>query len=180
MMALEKKLAETDLSRYKKSARERFAEQICLYRNFKTKEAMKRIDCWKEIHSEATAKWYFDESNRYLTKGITLLNKTFVELLDKYKNNECLVPDRPEFARLKDRAGRGRKKIDVPVKIITNPIKADVCEKFSYGIRFNGCCMITFANEHEQSMFLKGMEMASIIKEYKKIHVRSDAITEVE
>ena len=65
MMMLEQKLAQTDLSKYKKSPKERFAEQICLYRKFKTKEAMKRIDCWKEIHSEATAKWYFDESMQY-------------------------------------------------------------------------------------------------------------------
>lgn len=180
MMMLEQKLAQTDLSKYKKSPRERFAEQICLYRNFKTKEAIKRIECWKEILSETTAKWYFDESNRYLTKGISLLNQSFKELLDKYKNNECLVPERPEFARLRDRAGRGRRKIDVPVKRITNPIKADVCEKFSYGIRFNGCCMMSFENEKLQEMFLKGLEMAKIIKDFKKIHIKADAISEVE
>lgn len=180
MMMLEQKLAQTDLSKYKKSPKERFAEQICLYRKFKTKEAMKRIDCWKEIHSEATAKWYFDESMRYLTSGITLLNPTFVSLLDKYKDNACKVPEKPEFERTKGRGGRGRKKIDVPVKRITNPIKADVCEKFNYGIRFNGCCMMSFENELLQEMFLKGLEMAKIIKDYKKIHIKADAISEVE
>ena len=38
MMMLEKKLAQTDLSKYQKSPKERFAEQICLYRKFKTKD----------------------------------------------------------------------------------------------------------------------------------------------
>lgn len=180
MMMLEQKLAQTDLSKYKKSPKERFAEQICLYRNFKTKEAIKRIDCWKEIHSETTAKWYFDESNRYLTNGVTLLNQSFINLLDKYKGNTCLVPEKPEFERRKNRVCRGRKKIDIPVKRIINPVKTDVCEKFYYGIRFNGCCMISFENEKLQEMFLKGLEMAKVIKDYKKIHIKSDAISEVE
>lgn len=180
MMMLEQKLAKTDLNKYQKSPRERFAAQICLYRNFKTKEAIKRIDCWQDLYSEATAKWYFDESMRYLTNGITLLNQSFVNLLDKYKNNECIVPEKPELERAKNRGGRGRKKIDVPVRRITNPIKAEVVETFNYGIRFNGCCMMSFENEKLQEMFLKGLEMAKIIKDYTKIHIKSDAISEVE
>ena len=58
-------------------------------------------------------------------------------------------------------------------------MKLPMTEKFVYGIKFNGCCMITFENEREQEMFLKGLEMSSIIKDYKKVHIKQDAITEV-
>lgn len=179
MMALEKKLAETDLSKYENYTKDKFAQQICIYRNFKTNEALKRFDGWKKLYSKSTAKWYFDESMRYLNKGVCLLPQSFIKYLENYKDCSCYTPESPQFARGKGIKGRKSMKIEVPVTR-RKAVQSTVIEKFVYGIRFNGCCMITFANEKEQEMFLKGMEMASVIKDYKKIHVKSDAITEVE
>lgn len=180
MMLLEKQLASTDLTKYVKSKREQFAREICLYRRFKTKIALKRITIWEGEFTQSTATWYFDESMRYLTNGVTLLNENFIKYLEKYKD---IVPIEPEDIKLmrgvrKHKGTKGRKFSNyAPELKAVQPIQAT--EKFCYGIKFNGCCMISFNNEVEQQMFIRGLEMASIIKDYKKIHIKLDAIEEV-
>lgn len=189
-MLLEKKLAETDLTKYVKSPREQFVVAVLQYRNFKTNFALDLIKPkWENLFSRMTATFYFNEIIRYINTGMSILSLDYKCLIDKHKSIETIPVKNDNQARrvLKARQ-KDKTKIEVPVKrkdiaqleIINNVKKHDVVEKFVYGIKFNGCCLITFENEHEQEMFLKGMEMANIIKDYKRVHVKSDAITEVE
>ena len=39
--------------------------------------------------------------------------------------------------------------------------------------------MMSFENEQAQEWFLKGLEMAKVIKDFVKIHIKSDAIEEI-
>lgn len=186
-MLLEKKLKGTDLSNYVTPPRERFVIEALRYRNYAVNVALERTKSkWEDLFAIQTAGFYFREIRRYFETGETILSTGYKKLIDKNRNIEALPVDNTDNKRRFFKSTR--KKIEVPVKrkeipqleIVNNTPKNEVVEKFSYGIRFNGCCIITFENEHEQEMFLKGMEMASIIKDYKKVHVRSDAITEVE
>lgn len=189
-MLLEKKLAETDLTKYVKSPREQFVVAVLRYRNFKTNYALDLIKPkWENLFSRMTATFYFNEIIRYINTGMSILSLEYKCLIDKHKSIETIPVKNDNQARrvLKARQ-KSKPKFEVPVKrkdieqleIIKNSSKHEVVEKFVYGIRFNGCCIITFENEREQEMFLKGLEMASIIKDYKKVHVKNDAITEVE
>lgn len=184
MMLLEKQLAGTDLTKYVKSKREQFAKEICLYRKFKTKIALKRITVWEGEFTTSTATWYFDESMRYLTNGVTLLSENFIKYLEKYKDIEPIEPEDIKLMRgvRKNKGVRGKKVThNAPSfkKEQSEQNSVPMIEKFNYGIKFNGCCMISFNNEQEQQMFIKGLEMASIIKDYTKIHIKSDAIEEI-
>jgi hypothetical protein len=183
-MLLEKQLASTDLTKYVKSKREQFAREICLYRRFKTKIALKRITCWEGEFTLSTATWYFDESMRYLTNGVTLLSENFIKYLEKYKDIEPIEPEDIKFIRcIRRNKGTKSKKVthyapELKAKCKQN-ILIPTTEKFCYGIKFNGCCMITFNTEAEQNMFIKGLEMSKIIKDYTKIHINPNAIEEI-
>ena len=182
LVVLEKKLAETDLSKYVKSPREQFVIASLQYRNFNTNYALDMIRSkWENMFARMTACFYFNEIRKHYETGMSILSMDYKCLIDKHRNIEALPVDDEKHARkiLKKK----KDKINVPVKRKNTTLKAvqpNIVEKFVYGIKFNGCCMITFENEHEQEIFLKGVEMASIIKDYKKIHIKSDAVTEVE
>lgn len=182
-MLLEKKLANTDLSKYVTPPRERFVIEALRYRNYNTNVALERTKSkWADMFAKPTASFYFSEIRRYFETGTSILSLDYKNLIDKNRNIEALPVDNEKNAR-KIFKNSKKNKIDIPVKRKEEARKAvqpSVVETFVYGIKFNGCCMITFENEHDQEIFLKGVEMASVIKDYKKIHVRPDAISEVE
>lgn len=177
-------LQNTDLNKYVKSPREKFVIGCLQYRNCKTNYALEKIKpLWENMFAKPTASFYFGEILRYHATGMTILSTEYKCLIDKHRKIEPLPVDGDNARRLLKRRGEKGTKIDVPVarKAVTKPIEnTEVVEKFNYGIRFNGCCMMTFENEMLQNMFIKGLEMAKLIKDYKKIHVKPDAITEVE
>ena len=179
-MMIEKKLAETDLNKYK-SPREQFVIACLEHRNCKTNYALDMIKPkWENMFARPTASFYFSEILRYYSTGTSILSMDYKCLIDKHKNIEPLPVSEKNARKVSKRKGE---KIDISVKrkAVTKPIeKSEIIEKFNYGIKFNGNCMMTFENELLQNMFLKGLEMAKIITDYKKIHVKSDAITEVE
>ena len=186
-MLLEKKLAETDLSKYVKSPREKFVVAVLQYRNWKTNYALDIIKPkWENMFTRITATFYFNEIIRYANSGISILSLDYKCLIDKNKSVEAIpVKNENQSRRILKTTKKNKSEIDVPVKrkpveIVAKPKKTDIVEKFLYGIRFNGCCLITFENEREQEMFLRGLEMADIIKAYRKVHIKTDAITEVE
>lgn len=185
-MKLEENLAKTDLFKYVKSPRERFVIEALKYRNYKTNVALDKMrEVWKDMFQKLTASFYYNEIRRYYETGTSILSFDYKALVDKHRDIEALPIDKESHAR-KIQKKKNASDIDVPVikkqNIVTSLKVAtdEVVEKFLYGIKFNGCCTMTFQNENEQKMFLKGLEMSSIIKDYKKVHVKSDAITEVE
>lgn len=179
-MMIEKKFAETDLNKYVKSPREQFVIAVLQHRDFNTNYALDLIKPkWENLFARPTATFYFGEILRYATTGISILSMDYKCLIDKNKHIEAIKPSEGHARRKLNR----KNKKDAPVKKVVSQIvqaKNEVIEKFLYGIKFNGCCTMTFENKQEQEMFLKGLEMASMIKDYKKVHVKSDAITEVE
>lgn len=177
-------LQNVDLNKYVKSPREKFVIGCLQYRNCKTNYAMEKIKpLWEDMFAKPTAVFYFSEILRYFTTGISILSTEYKCLIDKHRKVEPLPVDEKNARKKIKRKGEKDEHIDVKVKrkAVTNPIeKPEVVEKFNYGIRFNGNCMMTFENETAQNMFLKGLEMAKLIKDYRKIHIKADAITEVE
>jgi hypothetical protein len=170
MTITEKKfnVIDSDLSKFAISPKERFVSEVCRYRNYKSKFVLdKTQSIWSQLFTEITAKFYYREILRYLNENTTVLSLKYKKLIDKYRNINPVPVDREENRR------------ETKKEVVKSSIDAHTTEKFYYGIKFNGCCMITFNSEREQEIFVKGLEMASIIKDYKKIHIRPDAITEV-
>lgn len=159
---------DSDLSKYVISPKEKFVAEVCKYRNYKRKYVLDKTQhIWSQIFTEITAKFYLGEILRYLNDNTTVLSMNYKKLIDKYRNITPIPVDNEEYRREVKKVG------------FKLPIDTHTTEKFCYGIKFNGCCMISFETEKEQEMFIKGLEMANIIKSYKKIHIKPDAITEV-
>lgn len=179
---LERRLKVADLSKYqseKYNDMEKFALGVLRYRKFKTKAGLKNLkELWENKFTELTATFYFDSIVKYCENGGTMLSTRIKSFIDRHKDGCAIIsPDAEDV-----RASRSRKN-KKEVKHVTNALKAvqsqQLTEKFNYGIRFNGCCMMSFESEQAQEWFLKGLEMGKVIKDFVKIHIKSDAIEEV-
>ena len=170
MTIVEKKfnVIDSDLSKYAISPKEKFVAEVCKYRNYKRKYVLDKTQpLWSQIYSKITAEFYYAEIIRYINSGFTVLSMKYKTMIDKYKDITPIPVDSEENRR------------EVKKEVVKLPIDTHTTEKFCYGIKFNGCCMISFDTEREQEMFIKGLEMSNVIKDYKKIHIKPDAITEV-
>ena len=170
MTITEKKfnVIDSDLSKFSISPKERFVQEVCRYRNYKRKYVLDKTQhIWSQIFTKITAKFYYGKILRYLNDNTTVLSMKYKKLIDKYRNITPIPVDNEENRR------------EVKKEVVKLPIDTHTTEKFYYGIKFNGCCMISFDTEREQEMFIKGLEMANVIKSYKKIHIKPEAIMEV-
>lgn len=172
---LENKLKGTDLSRYKMNDMEKFIMGVLKYRNFKTDKGLAQIsELWEDKYTKLTARFYFDTVAQYFRDKSGILSTKYKEFIDRHRD---VVAEMPELKDL--RKPKSKRNVSNPIVPQPKAVQPALTEKFYYGLRFNGCCMITFATEKEQEMFIRGLEMADIIKSYTKIEIKQDAITEV-
>lgn len=147
-----------------------FVKGVIEHANFKNEAILTSLnDVWTNLYgAKLTASFYVGEIlnyYKYKTRK-SLLSQKYKAIVDDVRNSvkEIVCTDEKQMRQFR-KSHKYKKLIEVSTQPMT--------ERFVYGIRFNGCCMITFNSEREQEMFVKGLEMASIIKDYKKIHIKT-------
>ena len=102
MMALENKLAQADLNKFKTDPLKLLARQFVQYSRHKTSIAMQKIN--RMGYSEATARFMFEKSCQYLSgsKDVRGLNKSLVLYLDECVANavQPLQPSKENERRI--------------------------------------------------------------------------------
>lgn len=164
MMALEKKLALTDLKGYYEEQKWRtLAKEIVQYQNFKSNKAAEKIlGDWKTC----TKKNYFNIGLRYMRSGFrdAHVGVKFYDFIDE-AIEKCTQPLTPSISdkRHQRRINIQSKKATIPdvMQQPTTVLPTQLISKFEYGVR-RGDLIVIMANEQVVNDFVSACKRLGI------------------
>lgn len=158
MMAVEKKLALADLSKYDEiQRRNNLARDIIKYQNFKAEIAISKIN--SNGLSRATLLNYFRAGKLYIrdnTKRKNISNSLY-EALDTMvaQHVQPLTPSKEEQGKTYNINAKQIVKVSIPAIDTKKPLT----EKIEYGVRLDGMIKL-FKDDVEANLFIDGAKYA--------------------
>ena len=172
MMEIEKKFATSNLNQFKVAPVEHFVKEVLKYQYWQTSKALERINYapLKKISAE----FYFNNIMRYLNGGKHTLSKSYVDLIEKYRN--IVTPIEPETgSRRYSYQERPSRRKPIVSEIKKEPLVKSLIQNFIYAVRIDNMFM-TFGSSGEAKAFTQGYKMANPMANVSEVHINSDAI----